>query len=92
LDKLGEDGLIQTIKPEIGGSMWLGAVGQLQFEVVQRGSKPRNPSLLAKTIGMGPGATSWVCQSCDIGTCVLNIRIRMYCIFSYAQRFFEEWM
>ena len=35
LDQLGEEGAIQVFKPEAGGAMLLGAVGQLQFEVVQ---------------------------------------------------------
>ncbi|NBY06149.1 MAG: peptide chain release factor 3, partial [Betaproteobacteria bacterium] len=35
LEQLGEEGAIQVFKPEMGGSMLLGAVGQLQFEVVQ---------------------------------------------------------
>ena len=35
LDQLGEEGSIQVFKPEAGGAMLLGAVGQLQFEVVQ---------------------------------------------------------
>jgi peptide chain release factor 3 len=35
LSQLGEEGAIQVFKPEIGGNMLLGAVGQLQFEVVQ---------------------------------------------------------
>jgi peptide chain release factor 3 len=35
LAQLGEEGAIQVFKPEIGGAMLLGAVGQLQFEVVQ---------------------------------------------------------
>ncbi|MFM8609984.1 MAG: peptide chain release factor 3 [Burkholderiaceae bacterium] len=35
LAQLGEEGAIQVFKPEAGGSMLLGAVGQLQFEVVQ---------------------------------------------------------
>ena len=35
LDQLGEEGAIQVFKPEVGGPMLLGAVGQLQFEVVQ---------------------------------------------------------
>ena len=35
LAQLGEEGAIQVFKPEIGGNMLLGAVGQLQFEVVQ---------------------------------------------------------
>ena len=35
LDQLGEEGAIQVFKPEVGGAMLLGAVGQLQFEVVQ---------------------------------------------------------
>jgi peptide chain release factor 3 len=35
LEQLGEEGAIQVFKPEIGGPMLLGAVGQLQFEVVQ---------------------------------------------------------
>ena len=33
--QLGEEGAIQVFRPEAGGSMLLGAVGQLQFEVVQ---------------------------------------------------------
>ena len=33
--QLGEEGAIQVFRPEIGGPMLLGAVGQLQFEVVQ---------------------------------------------------------
>ena len=33
--QLGEEGAIQVFKPEAGGNMLLGAVGQLQFEVVQ---------------------------------------------------------
>jgi peptide chain release factor 3 len=32
---LGEEGAIQVFRPEVGGPMLLGAVGQLQFEVVQ---------------------------------------------------------
>ena len=35
LIQLGEEGAIQVFRPEAGGNMLLGAVGQLQFEVVQ---------------------------------------------------------
>ncbi|MDO5691961.1 MAG: peptide chain release factor 3 [Pseudomonadota bacterium] len=35
LAQLGEEGAIQVFKPDAGGNMMLGAVGQLQFEVVQ---------------------------------------------------------
>ncbi len=35
LQQLGEEGAIQVFKPAVGGSMLLGAIGQLQFEVVQ---------------------------------------------------------
>jgi peptide chain release factor 3 len=35
LAQLGEEGAIQVFRPQIGGPMLLGAVGQLQFEVVQ---------------------------------------------------------
>ncbi|MDO5625615.1 MAG: peptide chain release factor 3 [Pseudomonadota bacterium] len=35
LTQLGEEGAIQVFKPDAGGNMLLGAVGQLQFEVVQ---------------------------------------------------------
>ena len=35
LAQLGEEGAIQVFKPDVGGNMLLGAVGQLQFEVVQ---------------------------------------------------------
>ena len=35
LVQLGEEGAIQVFKPDAGGNMLLGAVGQLQFEVVQ---------------------------------------------------------
>ncbi len=35
LAQLGEEGAIQVFKPEVGGNMLLGAIGQLQFEVVQ---------------------------------------------------------
>ncbi|MEY2804332.1 MAG: Peptide chain release factor 3 [Pseudomonadota bacterium] len=35
LEQLGEEGAIQVFKPEAGGAMLLGAIGQLQFEVVQ---------------------------------------------------------
>ena len=35
LAQMGEEGAIQVFRPEIGGNMLLGAVGQLQFEVVQ---------------------------------------------------------
>ena len=35
LVQLGEEGAIQVFRPIAGGSMLLGAVGQLQFEVVQ---------------------------------------------------------
>ena len=35
LEQLGEEGAIQVFKPEMGGAMLLGAIGQLQFEVVQ---------------------------------------------------------
>ncbi|MEO6625503.1 MAG: peptide chain release factor 3 [Burkholderiaceae bacterium] len=35
LAQLGEEGAIQVFRPSIGGPMLLGAVGQLQFEVVQ---------------------------------------------------------
>jgi peptide chain release factor 3 len=34
LQQLGEEGAIQVFRPEVGGPMLLGAVGQLQFEVV----------------------------------------------------------
>ncbi len=35
LVQLGEEGAIQVFRPTVGGLMLLGAVGQLQFEVVQ---------------------------------------------------------
>ena len=35
LVQLGEEGAIQVFRPTVGGAMLLGAVGQLQFEVVQ---------------------------------------------------------
>ncbi len=35
LAQLGEEGAIQVFRPETGGNMLLGAIGQLQFEVVQ---------------------------------------------------------
>jgi len=35
LAQLGEEGAIQVFRPETGGSMLLGAIGALQFEVVQ---------------------------------------------------------
>ena len=35
LVQLGEEGAIQVFRPEAGGPMLLGAIGQLQFEVVQ---------------------------------------------------------
>lgn len=35
LQELGEEGAIQVFKPQLGSLMLLGAVGQLQFEVVQ---------------------------------------------------------
>lgn len=35
LTQLGEEGAIQVFKPDAGGNMLLGAIGQLQFEVVQ---------------------------------------------------------
>jgi peptide chain release factor 3 len=35
LEQLGEEGAIQVFKPDAGGNMLLGAIGQLQFEVVQ---------------------------------------------------------
>ncbi len=34
LAQLGEEGAIQVFRPQLGGSLLLGAVGQLQFEVV----------------------------------------------------------
>ena len=34
LTQLGEEGAIQVFRPEMGGALLLGAVGQLQFEVV----------------------------------------------------------
>ena len=34
LQQLGEEGAIQVFTPVAGGSMMLGAIGQLQFEVV----------------------------------------------------------
>ncbi|MDR2153907.1 MAG: peptide chain release factor 3 [Burkholderiaceae bacterium] len=35
LAQLGEEGAIQVFKPDAGGNMLLGAIGQLQFEVAQ---------------------------------------------------------
>jgi peptide chain release factor 3 len=35
LAQLGEEGAIQVFRPQVGGPMLLGAIGQLQFEVVQ---------------------------------------------------------
>ena len=35
LVQLGEEGAIQVFRPEVGGNMLLGAVGQLQFEVAR---------------------------------------------------------
>jgi len=35
LMQLGEEGAIQVFRPDAGGNMLLGAIGQLQFEVVQ---------------------------------------------------------
>jgi peptide chain release factor 3 len=35
LIQLGEEGAIQVFRPQVGGNFLLGAIGQLQFEVVQ---------------------------------------------------------
>jgi peptide chain release factor 3 len=35
LAQLGEEGAIQVFRPQVGGPVLLGAIGQLQFEVVQ---------------------------------------------------------
>ncbi len=40
LTQLGEEGAIQVFRPHLGGSLLLGAIGQLQFEVVA----PTSPS------------------------------------------------
>ena len=45
LAQLGEEGAIQVFRPQIGGPMLLGAVGQLQFEVVQH--RLKRPSTTA---------------------------------------------
>ena len=48
LAQLGEEGAIQVFRPQVGGPMLLGAVGQLQFEVVQHrlkiGIRRRHPA------------------------------------------------
>jgi peptide chain release factor 3 len=43
LQQLGEEGAIQVFRPYRGGSLLLGAVGQLQIEVVAHRSKPNIP-------------------------------------------------
>ena len=47
LAQLGEEGAIQVFKPDAGGNMLLGAVGQLQFEVVQHRLKPSTTATCA---------------------------------------------
>ena len=47
LMQLGEEGAIQVFKPDAGGNMLLGAVGQLQFEVVQHRLKPNTTAMCA---------------------------------------------
>jgi peptide chain release factor 3 len=62
LQQLGEEGAIQVFKPEVGTLMLLGAVGQLQFEVVQHRLSTEYKAEIRLTGSKYVGAR-WV--SCD---------------------------
>lgn len=62
LMQLGEEGAIQVFRPQTGGAMLLGAVGQLQFEVVQHRLKAEYSVDIRLTSSRFTGAR-WV--TCD---------------------------
>jgi peptide chain release factor 3 len=62
LVQLGEEGAIQVFRPHAGGNMLLGAIGQLQFEVVQHRLKAEY-GVDARLLGSSYTGARWV--SCD---------------------------
>ena len=62
LQELGEEGAIQVFRPMVGGDMMLGAVGQLQFEVVSHRLKTEYGVDVRLSTGRFTGAR-WVSAS-----------------------------
>jgi peptide chain release factor 3 len=59
LVQLGEEGAIQVFRPHVGGNMLLGAIGQLQFEVVQHRLKAEY-GVDARLIGSSYTGARWI--------------------------------
>ena len=56
LAQLGEEGAIQVFKPDVGGPTLLGAVGQLQFEVVQHRLRAEYDASCGRVVQTGRSA------------------------------------
>jgi peptide chain release factor 3 len=59
LIQLGEEGAIQVFRPQVGGNMLLGAIGQLQFEVVQHRLKSEY-SVECRLLGSNYAGARWI--------------------------------
>jgi peptide chain release factor 3 len=59
LIQLGEEGAIQVFRPQAGGNMLLGAIGQLQFEVVQHRLKAEY-GVECRLVGSNYTGARWV--------------------------------
>ena len=59
LIQMGEEGAIQVFRPHVGGNMLLGAIGQLQFEVVQHRLKSEY-SCECRLLGSSYSGARWV--------------------------------
>jgi peptide chain release factor 3 len=59
LVQLGEEGAIQVFRPHAGGNMLLGAIGQLQFEVVQHRLKAEY-GVDARLMGSSYTGARWI--------------------------------
>jgi peptide chain release factor 3 len=62
--QLGEEGAIQVFRPHAGGNMLLGAIGQLQFEVVQHRLKAEY-GVEARLLGSSYTGARWITAEND---------------------------
>ncbi len=62
--QLGEEGAIQVFRPHAGGNMLLGAIGQLQFEVVQHRLKAEY-GVEARLMGSSYTGARWITAEND---------------------------
>ncbi len=85
LAQLGEEGAIQVFRPHLGGALLLGAVGQLQFEVVLHRLE-HEYGVKARLIGTKQRVARWITADADGMTALEGERELKRFIDFYAAR------